>query len=242
MVDDNEKSPRAWRVSLAAAMLGLAGIAFGVPQFMAGVHLGPQDDTLREIAAERVVPAAILRRTADGREAAFGWLEHGAILSDLAVLRLAAAAQAPVFSADRRRLASEGIAFQRRALTLAPADGFGWTRLLQGLAIAAAPVDTVKPILSTAIDRAANESSLVRRRLNVALLYWGGLDERSRDRMGPEIRRAALWSPDELARAARARLLEEEVARRLVGDPVALARYNAARAWMTAREQKNRNR
>lgn len=229
MVDDNEKFPRTWRVSLAAAVLGLAGIAFGVPQFMAGVHLGPQDDTLRDIAAERAVPAAILRRTVDGREAAFGWLGHGAILSDLAVLRLAAAAEAPAFSADRRRLASEGVAFQRRALALAPADGFGWTRLLQGLAVAAAPVNEVRPILPAAINRATNESSLVRRRVNVALLYWQGFDERTRIRMGAEIRRAALWSPDELARAARARLLEDEVARRLIGHPIALARYNAAR-------------
>lgn len=112
--------------------------------------------------------------------------------------------------------------------------------MLQGLAFAAAPVSEVAPVLSMAIDRAANESSLVRRRVNVALLYWGGLDESLRKRMGAEIRRAALWSPDALAQAARARFLEDEVGRRLLGDPIALARYNAARAWLTAREKKKR--
>jgi len=244
MVDNvgsgGQDAARPWRVIIAAAAVGVAAVTLGLSQFMAGLYLGPHDDTLRDIAAGRPVSAAILKRTQDGREAALSWVRQGSVLSDLSVLRFAALAQAPAFSAERRTIAADAVALQRRALALAPADGFGWVRLLQGLAVAAAPVGEVTPILRMAVARAANESTLVRARVNVALLYWRGLDGDLRAGIGADIRRAALWSPDALARLARARFLEDEVGRMLLGDPRALARYNAARAWLAAREKRKR--
>lgn len=221
---------RRWRVVAAATAVGALGLLLGVPQFMAGLYLGPHDDTLRDIAAGRPVPDAVRARTAESREAALRWVASGGALSDLAVLRLTQVASTPVLSPARRGIVADAIALQRRALALSPADAYGWTRLVQARAIAAAPVRVIEPELRMAVARAPNASHLLDMRLNIALLYWRGLDEASRADTAGEVRRAALWSPELLARLARRRDLDAEIVRMLEGYPLRAARFAYARA------------
>ncbi len=214
-----------WRVVALAAMLGVLAIGLGFPRLVVGLLAGPQDETLHELAAGKVVSAAILKRTAESREAALRWIQDGTFYSDLAVLRLSEIAGTRILSPQRRRLVDDGIALQVRALTLAPADAYGWTRLLQGLALGAAPVAQVERLLNMAIRRAPAEPGVIMARLHVALLYWRGLSTPMRAKVDKQIRFAALWMPTDLARLARARFAVPQVASALADDPRLAARF-----------------
>lgn len=214
-----------WSVVALLAALGILAISLGLPRLVAGILAGPQNETLRELAAGTAVPATILERTLRSREKALGWLQSGRFYSDLAILRLVAVGHTRVLSPERRHLASEAIALQARALTLAPADAYGWTRLLQGLAVNAASVAQVERILDVALRRAPYEPGLVMVRLRVAMLYWRGLSKGMRTRLARQIRLAALWLPTALAQLARARFLVPEVAEALVANPRLAARF-----------------
>lgn len=223
--DATDRPAARWRVVILAATLGILAIGLGFPRLVVGVLVGPQDETLRELAAGKDVPAAILRHTAESREAALRWIQDGAYYSDLAVLRLYGVGATRILSPERRRLVDDGVALQVRALALSPADGYGWTRLLQALALGAAPAAQVEPVLDMAIRRAPAEPSVVMMRLHVAFLYWRGLSAKMRAEVDRQIRLAALWMPTDLARLAKARFRVADVAATLASDPRLAARF-----------------
>lgn len=228
--DSVETPLRRWRVVAFAFAVGLVAVLLGVPQFMAGLRHDPYNEVLFDLARGRPVSPTLLKRTAESREAAFAWLPSGQFLSELATLRLSALGSVPVFSPERRGLAADALSLQTNALALAPGDGFGWTRLLQAMAVTAAPVADIERVLGFAIDRAPRHTDLVLTRIRIATIYWQGLSEKTRALMTPQFVQAATLAPTTLARIAKARLLEDAVAARLAGDPVALARFNFARA------------
>lgn len=227
-LDMTKTTPRCWRTVVTLTLVGFLGLAIGVPQFMAGFHLGPQDDTMRALAAGRKVMPEILKSTEGSRNAALGWVARGRPLGDLAVLRLTSAIGMPVFSPERRRLVADGISFQISALTLGPADGYGWTRLAQAQAQAARTAPEIEKTLGMALDRAPNIPGVVLARLAVSLLYWRGLSPALRRRLVSQMRLAALWFPTDLARLARARLRESAVRDALANDPRLAGRFEYA--------------
>lgn len=220
---------RSWRLLLSLIAVGVVTLTLGMPRMMAGIDSGPHDDTLRDVALGRPVPAALLKRAAEGREAALAWVPSGRLLSDLATLRLNAVIGTGLFSPERRRLVADAVALQTEGLRLSPADAYGWTRLLQGLAAAATPVNEIERILNAALARGPNEPSLILVQIQVGMLYWGGLSEPTRARLGDRMILAAQWRPSDLVRIARTRLMEADVVKRLSGNPLALARYTYAR-------------
>lgn len=231
MNEESDSRPRRpWLIATMLVAMGLLAVWLGIPRFVAGIEAGPQDDTLRELAGDAPVSAHLIERTMQGREEALRWLPSGSYYSDLATLQMASAAALPPLDAERRRLIADAIRLQGEALTLAPADAYGWGRLLQALAVAARPVNEVEGVLDMALRRAPNEPGLVLPRLRVALLYWGALGPDMRERLAGQIRLAALWMPSALLDLARARFAEDLVASALAPDPRLLARFNYVRA------------
>lgn len=224
---------RRWRVVASAAAVGLVAVSLGAPQFMAGLELNPYDSVLHDLALERPVPAALIKRTVESREAALRWRPDGGTFGELATLRLIELSETRVFSPERRRLAADAVALQAEALALVPGDGFGWTRYLQALAVSAAPAGEIERVLDFAITRAPTDPALVLMRLRVATLYWNGLSEKLRNRLSGQFVLAALWSPTTLARIGRARQMDDVVAAQLAVNPIALARFNYARLRLT---------
>jgi hypothetical protein len=225
-----EQSSRNLALAGAILFVGLVALFTGVPRMMAGLYSNPYDDVFGDIARDRPVTPDLLSLAETSRHSAIPWTENSALYADLAVLRLAAASRAPVFSAQRRRLAGDAHEFQQKALALAPGDGFGWVRLLQTMAVTAAPVADVERVLDVSLERASSHPTLVLTRIAIVGLYWRGLSPAMKDRMGRQFILAARWSPTSLFRIARARQIEDAVAGYVASDPITLARYNYVRA------------
>ncbi len=224
-----ERSPRSLVMVVAILFVGAVALFSGVPQLMSGLYSNPYDDVFSDIARDRPVAPELLSLAETSRLSAISWAESGALYADLAVLRLAAASRAPVFSVQRRQLAGEAHDFQQMALARAPGDGFGWVRLLQTMAVTAAPVADVERVLDVSLARASSHPTLVLTRIALVGLYWRGLSPAMKDRMGRQFILAARWSPTALVRIARARQIEDAVAGYVAADPIALARYTYAR-------------
>ncbi len=222
--------PARWLVAGTLAVLGVLALALGIPRLMAGIAAGPQDRTLRELAAGKPIPAPLLARTAESRERATRWVPSGRYHSDIATIRMSAIAGTRPLSPERRALVNEAVAVQRKALARAPADAYGWNRLLQASAVGARPAGEIERIMDMAIRRAPAEPGVVMARLQVALLYWQGLSPGMRARLRDQFHLAALWMPSDLVRLARARFAEATVAEMLMSEPHLLARFNYARA------------
>lgn len=206
--------------------VGFVLVGMGLPRFMAGVALGPQDQTLRDIADGKPVARSLVIDTVSSRETALGWLDTAGIHADLGLLYMVQAAEA----ADRRAAAGRAdllgaaVVHQRRALELAPRRAFVWARLAQSRN-AIGQSAGMAAILERALSLAPYEGALLIPRIDVALAHWGSLPPALKSRFREQIRLAARWRPTGLAGIVRARFAQNRIVEMLADDPRLMRRF-----------------
>lgn len=211
-------------IAMLAAALGVVLMVMGYPRLIAGVVLGPQDQTIRDIAQEERVPGELLRRTAATREKALGWVESARALSDLGLLYRVLAQRAGD-EESRKRLILRADAAQDRALGLGPRAAYGWMRLASGRArLGSRGAQVLRP-LDLAMRLAPAEPDLIVPRLDLAFVFWRELPPDLRARFVAQVRLAARWMPTALARSARRRFAQPVVIEALATEPRLLARF-----------------
>lgn len=192
-------------IPAGALICGLTLLGLGVPSFMAGLHLDPHGQTLKNIADGKNFSPALLERTIESRKAAMSWGMRAQSYSDLGVLYLAKAGLKKNSAQARAALIRQSIEVQRNALARAPGDAYGWTRLAQGLVRHNDASKSPEAVLRFSLALAPYERALILPRIDMALLRWRRLPPALKKQFQDQLRLAAKWAPTGLARVARAR-------------------------------------
>lgn len=222
MQDGDEALPRHGLILGFLAVLSVVLVAMGLPRMIAGIHAGPQTQTMRDIALGQSIPDRLVNQTIAGRHAALSWHERPEWFSDLGLLFMVQARDAE--GEESRALLGQAAGVQQAALHRAPRRAYDWTRLAQTLdALDRDP--RLPAILERALVLAPREGQVLIARLDVALGQWHRLSADQQKAYAAQIHLAARWRPTELARIVRARFAQPQVIEVLSADPDLLRRF-----------------
>ena len=188
----------AGRGLAAAALLGLALLALGVPRLMAGLAEARGDPRILAAPA----PPAELHRLAESRRASLAWMRSGEALKTLG------AAEAEFAGSGEEAKRADAMSDLEKGLALAPADPAGWLRLAE---LRGTSDPGMIKALRLSIYTGAREPGLLLRRLDLGLAAWPSLDEELRTLMRDQIRHAASLDRGAVESIARRRGAEQAV-------------------------------
>lgn len=114
--------PLWWKAWIAILLL-----AFGVPSLVARFVMLPGDAARLSLLAGEKIPNVDLEQFYLSRHRASGWFPENALYNDLALASFELSGR--VQSDAAKAFIQESIAWQHKALTVSPADAYGWYRL-----------------------------------------------------------------------------------------------------------------
>ncbi len=209
---------KAW-LFLFAALVSLLLLGLSAPAARARLQLLWGDSTRAALAEGRPVSTTdlALLLASRARVAAEGYGFHSSVIyNELAMARLQAAQNKDVQPDLVKQLLQEAIVEQKIALTLSPADTYGWARYAFLMALSGAPSEETIRALNMEMMTAPYEPALMLPRLGLALSFYGKMDQGMRDLVDNQLRVSWKRRPKDveaLAKAARQSALLERVLR-----------------------------
>ena len=208
------------------AGVGLVVLGLGAPKLAGRLMLLPADDTRLALLEGRSVPTQTLQSFEATRLRTASWFPVNAVANDLAMSTFERALQAP--AAQRPILLKDAEYWQRRALSITPADAYGWLRLSY-LYLA---MDGASPRSAAAFAQsyasAPYEPRLLAARVQTGLKLGSFLDPDMQRRLPAMIRDAMRADKDELVFAAKQDNFIGVVEQALADYPDDLARFRSA--------------
>lgn len=194
------------------------------PRFIGGAIVAPYEDTLRDIARGKKLPAGLLAETETALRVAGKWSHRGDIPQNLGGLALVAAREAT--SAVKQRAAlDQAIAELSTGLKRKPADSYAWLQLAQAVRARRGAVPVMEKYLDLSTRLARWEHRLVTPRLDVALGVWPVLGASYKTALPQQFTRAVDTAPVALSRAVRRNFALRQARQMLSGSPIHLDRF-----------------
>jgi len=212
--------------------LGIAAVAvlllvFGVPSLMARLAALPGDSVRFSVVSGHKVSDPEIDQWRRSRAASLKWAPLSASYNDLALAAFTLGGQAKR-KEDAQNFFAESEVWQRKALTLSPADPFGWFRLSYlFLAADGGPSMRAAAAWSQSLSAAPYEPALMLARLQMGLDFMPFLSPEAKIHFPRLIRGASVFDADELARLAQTKKAEALVEDALEADEVALAAFKS---------------
>lgn len=203
-------------------LLGVLLLATALPAARARLQLLWGDDTRAAIAEGREVPtkdlALLLASRARVASNGFGF-HSDVVYNEMAIARLQAAQNKDIPSSEIKPLLAEALAEQKTALSIAPADTYGWARyaflavLNEGLS-----ADAIAA-LKLEIETAPYEPALMMARLGLALSLYDKMDPAMRKQTDDQLRVTWKHYPSEVEALARDTRKSQLLEQALRNDP-----------------------
>lgn len=207
---------------LFAVLVSLLLLALSAPAARARLQLLWGDSTRTALAEGRPVSTndLALLLASRARVAAGGYGFHSSVIyNELAMARLQAAQNKDVQPDLIKQLLREAIIEQKMALTLSPADTYGWARFAFLLALDGAPSENTIRALNMEMMTAPYEPALMLPRLGLALSLYGKMDSNMRDLADNQLRVTWKRRPKEVEALAKAARQSSVLERALRADP-----------------------
>lgn len=186
---------------LPVAVMGLAGLAllvFGIPQFVAGVLVAGDQNTLWDLARQRPVAWNDLAAAVAAREDADRWMPTADREAERGLLLIRQAEAAPEGS-ERDRLFAAAAEAIERSLSRGPVQPHGWA-VLAVLRERAGNRQGAADALRLSLLSGAFDPDLMIWRLRIGMRLLPVLSDETRALLTGQIRKVWVMAPDEIAR------------------------------------------
>jgi len=217
------------RLTTVVLILAIGGLLtwVAIPRFFAGLYTAAHASTLERLSAGQDVSPSSLAMAAQGQKAALVWLASGDLWTSLGAIRLAQAKASKRGSTEWADYLDACILAERSGLALEPAQPYAWTQLTHALLLKNGPSAEIVPYLRMAIETGPFEPKLVLTRVGIALAEWDFLEGEDKALVDEQIKRAAQYYPDRLARVAKRSYGLRKVRGVLENDPLLLKAFTA---------------
>jgi hypothetical protein len=211
----------AWWV----ASLGLILLALGAPMLVGRLMLLPGDGTREGLLQWRPVTSSVLESFEASRSRVVGWFPVNTVTGDMSMASFSKGMMARK-TEERDIYLKDAEYWQHRALSISPADAYGWLRL----AFVYQAVDGVSlrvaEALRQSIASAPFEPRLMAARVHLAVRQDRFLDPDVKRRLPFMIREAFAADEEALVRLAKKEQFIALVDQALADDSEALARFH----------------
>lgn len=194
------------------------------PRFIGGAIVAPYEDTLRDIARGKKLPAGLVAETETALRVAGKWTDRGDIHKNLGGLGLVAAGRA-ISAAEQRAALDRAIAELSSGLKRKPADSYAWLQLAQAVRARQGAEPAMEKYLDLSTRLARWEHRLVTPRLDIALGVWPVLGASYKAVLPRQFTRAVDTAPVALARAVRRNFALRQARQMLLASPIHLDRF-----------------
>lgn len=217
------------RFSVAGLVLaiGCALVWFSLPRLFSSLYVSNYGKVLEELSAGRDVNPPYLALTAKAYTVALQWLADGGLWVKLGEIRLAQAKAAGFKTPKGMKYLGESIEAQKAGLALRPSQPYAWTQLAHATMLKEGAGPALAPLLKMAITTGPYEPKLVLTRVELGLVAWPFLNGETKNLVSGQIRLAARYYPDRLARATKQRHGLRIVHRALLGHANLMRRFTS---------------